>query len=90
MGTSWRPRHRQKVVIADVAKVLGPIIVGDGALIAAGAIITPDVPAHMLAYGVNQFCPLPVDYDLVYHMLMPTHGEIDLASQALIALYEED
>ncbi|WDF83218.1 serine acetyltransferase [Lacticaseibacillus pabuli] len=79
----------KKVVIADGAKVLGPIIVGDGALIAAGAIITRDVPAHMLAYGVNQIRPLPDDYDLVYHMPMPSHAEIESASKALIKRYED-
>jgi serine O-acetyltransferase len=45
----------KNVVIADGAKILEPIIVGENSVVAAGAIITKDVPANSIIYGVNQF-----------------------------------
>jgi serine O-acetyltransferase len=47
----------RKVIIADGAKILGPVIIGADSIIAAGAIITRDVPANSVAYGVNQVKP---------------------------------
>ena len=45
------------VVIADGAKVLGPVMIGAHTVIGAGAIITKNVPANSVAYGVNQIKP---------------------------------
>jgi serine O-acetyltransferase len=47
----------KNVIIADGAKIIGPILIGEGSVVAAGAIITKDMPANSIAYGVNQFKP---------------------------------
>lgn len=49
------PTVGNKVLIGTGAKVLGPITVGDGALIAANAVVTKDVPP-----GVTMVGPLAV------------------------------
>jgi serine O-acetyltransferase len=46
------PTVGNNVVIGAGAKVLGPIMVGDGARIAAGAVVVNDVPPHTTAAGV--------------------------------------
>ena len=38
------PIIARNVIIADGAKILGPIIIGENSVIAAGAIITKDIP----------------------------------------------
>ncbi|WP_415063373.1 serine O-acetyltransferase [Bdellovibrio sp.] len=45
------PTVGNKVMIGTGAKVLGPITVGDGALIAANAVVTKDVPAGTTMVG---------------------------------------
>lgn len=77
----------KNVVIADGAKVLGPIIIGDGSVVGAGAIITKSVPANSVAFGVNQVRPLDPNYDLVFHQPMPTRDELVAASQKMIEKY---
>ena len=76
------------VVISDGAKVLGPIIIGANSVIGAGAIITKDVPANSVAYGVNRIKPKDDTYDLVFHNPMPTPDAIITACEALIAKSE--
>ena len=46
------PTVGNNVVIGAGAKVLGPITVGDGARVAAGAVVINDVPPHTTAAGV--------------------------------------
>ncbi|MCA1669823.1 MAG: serine O-acetyltransferase [Thermomicrobia bacterium] len=46
------PTVGNNVVVGAGAKVLGPITVGDGARIAAGAVVVNDVPPHTTAAGV--------------------------------------
>lgn len=46
------PTVGNKVVIGAGAKVLGPITIGDGARVAAGAVVINDVPPHTTAAGV--------------------------------------
>lgn len=40
------------VLVGAGAKVLGPVSIGDGAKIAAGAVVLTDIPAHATAVGV--------------------------------------
>jgi serine O-acetyltransferase len=46
------PTVGNNVVIGAGAKVLGPITIGDGARVAAGAVVVNDVPANTTAAGV--------------------------------------
>ncbi len=46
------PTIGNRVVVGAGAKVLGPIMVGDGARVAAGAVVVNDVPPHTTAAGV--------------------------------------
>ncbi|MAZ26659.1 MAG: serine acetyltransferase [Cytophagaceae bacterium] len=57
----------ENVVVGDGAKILGPILIGKNSVIAAGAIITKDIPENSVAYGVNHFRPKDKDYDLIYN-----------------------
>ena len=56
-GTSWNkgkrhPTLARGVVIGAGAKVLGPILVGDGAKIGSNAVVVRDVPAGATAVGI--------------------------------------
>lgn len=56
-GTSWKAGKRHPtlgkgVVIGAGGKVLGPILVGDGAKIGANAVVVRDVPAGATAVGI--------------------------------------
>ena len=56
-GTSWNSGKRHPtlgrgVVIGAGAKILGPILVGDGAKIGSNAVVVRDVPAGATAVGV--------------------------------------
>ena len=45
------PQIRANAAIGANATLLPGVCIGEGALVAAGAIVTRDVPAHMLAIG---------------------------------------
>ena len=75
----------KNVIIADGAKILGPIIIGENSVIAAGAIVTKDVPANSVVYGVNQFRPKDANYDLVFNPNMISSDKIIEANKQLIA-----
>lgn len=51
-STPGQPRIGDDVTIGAGASVLGGVTVGDGAVIGAGAVVTHDVPAGMVAAGV--------------------------------------
>lgn len=56
-GTSWNKGKRhptlgKAVVIGAGAKILGPILVGDGARIGSNAVVIRDVPAGATAVGI--------------------------------------
>ena len=56
-GTSWNKGKRHPtlgrgVVIGAGAKILGPILVGDGAKIGSNAVVVKDVPAGATAVGI--------------------------------------
>jgi len=79
----------KNVVIADGAKILGPIIIGENSVVAAGAIVTKDMPASSIAYGVNQFKPKPDGYDFVFNANMISPDKIIEANNKLIAKFME-
>ena len=66
----------ENVIIADGAKILGPIIIGANSVVSAGAIVTKDVPENSIAYGVNQFKPKGYNYDYIYNSNMMSPEEI--------------
>ena len=67
----------ENVIVADGAKILGPVTIGGNSVVAAGAIITKDVPKNSIAYGVNKFKPQNPDYDLIYNEDMISQEEIE-------------
>jgi len=79
----------KNVIIADGAKILGPIIVGENSVVAAGAIITKDVPANSIAYGVNQCRPRDLNYDLIFNPNMIDFEKIIEANKKLISQFNE-
>jgi serine O-acetyltransferase len=74
----------RNVVIADGAKILGPIIIGENSVVAAGAILTKDIPANSIAYGVNQFKPKDANYDFVFNPNMIKFEKLIEANNKLI------
>jgi serine O-acetyltransferase len=94
MSNAWEnvgnPIICKNVVIADGAKIMGPIIIGENSVIAAGAIITKDVPAHSVAYGVNQYKPKNAEYDLVYNSNMISFENLMGANMKLLAAFKEN
>ena len=66
----------ENVIIADGAKVLGKITIGKNTVIGAGSIITKDIPANSVAYGVNKYKAKDPDYDLIFHPDMISGEEI--------------
>jgi serine O-acetyltransferase len=79
------PIIAKNVVIADGAKILGPVIIGENSVVATGAIITKNMPANNIAYGVNQIKPKDANYDLVYNSNMIDPEKIIEANNQLIA-----
>jgi serine O-acetyltransferase len=45
----------KNVIIYGNSMIFGPIKIGDNSIIGAGSIISIDIPANCLAYGVNKF-----------------------------------
>lgn len=79
----------KNVIVADGAKIFGPVIIGENSVVAAGAIITKDIPANSIAYGVNQFREKNTDYDFVFNSNMIGPGKIIEANNKLIAKFHE-
>jgi serine O-acetyltransferase len=79
----------KNVVIGDGAKILGPIIIGENSVVAAGAIITKDIPANSIIYGVNKFKPKDADYDLIFNSNMIDFRKIIEANNKLIEEYNK-
>jgi serine O-acetyltransferase len=75
----------KNVIIADGAKILGPIIIGENSVVAAGAIITKNIPVNSIAYGVNQFRPKDDGYDYIYNSNMVKSEKIIETNKKLIS-----
>ena len=75
------------VIVADGAKILGPLIIGKNTVIGAGAIITQDIPADSVAYGVNRYKPKDPNYDLLFNDRMIDPDEIITVNQRRIEYF---
>lgn len=80
----------KNVVIADGAKLLGPIIIGEGSVVAAGAIVTKDMPADSIIYGLNHFRPKDTDYDFIFNKNMISPERIIAACNRLVEKFEQE
>lgn len=80
----------KNVIVADGAKILGPIIIGENSVVAAGAIITRDIPANSIAYNVNRFRMKDENYDFVFSPKMINPEKIIEANKKLIAKHENN
>jgi serine O-acetyltransferase len=78
------PIISKNVVIADGAKIFGPIIIGENSFVAVGAIITKDIPSNSIAYGVNKFKPKDDNYDFVFNSNMIPFEKIIEANKKMI------
>jgi serine O-acetyltransferase len=83
------PIIAENVVIADGAKILGPIVVGRDCVIGAGAIVTSDVPPGSVVVGVNRCLPKDPNYDLVFNSDMIEPEKIALANKALVEKFQK-
>jgi serine O-acetyltransferase len=79
------PIIAKNVIIADGAKILGPVIIGENSVVAAGAIITKNIPADSIAYGANKCKPKNADYDLLFNSNMINFEKLIEANNKLIA-----
>jgi serine O-acetyltransferase len=93
LGNAWEnvgnPIICRGVIICDGAKVLGPIVIGEDSVVAAGAIITQDVPAGSIAYGFNQSRAKDANFDLVFAPNMPDAETMVEANRRLIEDFEK-
>lgn len=80
------PIISKNVVICDGAKILGPIIIGSNSIVAAGAIITKNIPADCIAYGINQL--RRKDPNLMFRGDMINFAEIIAANKKRILEFE--
>ncbi|MGF1576703.1 MAG: serine O-acetyltransferase [Cyanophyceae cyanobacterium] len=76
-GTSWdqgkrHPTLGHGVIVGTGAKVLGPVVIGQGARIGANAVVFQDIPAAMTVVGIPGRVVLPP-----HRRRTPVHG-IDL------------
>ena len=74
----------RNVIIADGAKILGPVVIGENTVIGAGSIITKNIPPNSIAFGVNQFKPKDENYDLIYNPNMPDSEKMIISNKKLI------
>ena len=52
------PRLEDDVTVGFGAQIIGGVVVGCGSYVAAGSIVTKDVPPHSVVTGVNRVCSL--------------------------------
>lgn len=83
------PIIARNVVICDGAKILGPIEVGENSVIAAGAIVTRDVPPDSVVSGVNGVRPRNPSVDLVYRADMIAPAAIIEANRLRVEAFEK-
>ncbi|QNN61567.1 serine acetyltransferase [Erysipelothrix inopinata] len=90
---SWEnvgmPILAKNVIVADGAKILGPVIIGENTVVAAGAIITIDIPKNCIAFGVNKYKERDLNYDLIYNEKNIEIEEILKANEELIKKFNQ-
>ena len=79
----------KNVIIADGAKVLGPIVIGENSVVAASAIVTKDMPENSVVYGINKFKPKDINCDLVFHSNMISSKKIIDVNNLLIIKFNK-
>ena len=60
-GTKRHPTVGNDVIIGAGAKVLGPLLIGDGARVGANAVVLSDVPAGVTVVGIPAKVAVPRD-----------------------------
>lgn len=83
------PILSENVIIAPGAKLLGPIIIGENTVIGASAIITKDIPANSVAYGVNQYRAKNLDDDFVINSNNISSEEIMRIDAERVAAFDK-
>ena len=83
------PILAENVIVADGAKILGPVIIGANTVIGAGSIITKSIPANSVAYGVNRYKPKNPDYDMVFNPDMISGQEITEINEKRVAEFDK-
>lgn len=78
----------EDVIVCDGAKILGPVVIGKNTVVAAGAIITTDIPDNSIAYGTNRYKPRNPDYDYVFRPNMIGGEEIVKIDERRVAEFE--
>ena len=68
--TKRHPTIGDNVTIGAGAKVLGPILIGEGSAVGANAVVTKDVPANCIAIGIPAKCR-PREQDERKHLVDP-------------------
>jgi len=84
------PIIAKNVIIADGAKILEPVVIGENSAIGAGAIITKNIPAGSVAFGVNQHKPKDPNYDLLFNRDMIDPEIIIEEKHRLISAFEKN
>jgi len=80
----------ENVLVADGAKVFGPITIGENSIIASGAIITKNIPANCIAYGVNEYRAKDENYDFVFNRNILDFHKIIEVNKHLISNFEKN
>ncbi|MDR1405352.1 MAG: hypothetical protein LBJ20_07310 [Candidatus Methanoplasma sp.] len=84
------PILSENVIVADGAKVLGPITIGENTVIGAGAIVTINIPANSIVYGINKYACRSSDYDFVFSRTMISNEEIIRTDEERIAEFNKE
>ena len=83
------PIIEKNSIICDGAKVLGPIVIGENSIVAAGSIITKNIPANSIAFGINKYKSKDSNYDLVFNKNMISPKEIITTNKNLIKKFNK-
>ena len=85
----WNPILSDNVIVADEAKILGPVIIEENTVVGAGTLMTKDIPANSIAFGANQYKPKKPDYDYFYNQNMVPVEELIKANEKRIAEFDK-